>query len=65
MIIVAGGATAGLKWTNTEAFCTGCHEMRDNPYAEFKGTPYDRNRSGMRAICADCHVPQDIDFGIR
>lgn len=65
MIIVAGGATAGLKRTNTEAFCTGCHEMRDNPYAEFKGTSHDRNRSGVRAICADCHVPQDIDFGIR
>ena len=50
---------AGLAWTNTEQFCIGCHEMRDNVYAEFKGTIHDRNRSGVRAMCADCHVPRE------
>ena len=54
------GATAGLAWTNTEAFCTGCHEMRDNVYAEYKGTIHDSNRSGVRAVCADCHVPKEF-----
>ena len=55
--VVAGAA--GLAWTNTEAFCIGCHEMRDNVYAEFKGTIHDKNRSGVRAVCSDCHVPRE------
>jgi cytochrome c-type protein NapC len=58
VLLVIGGA-AGLAWTETEAFCTGCHEMRDNVYAEYKGTIHDTNRSGVRAICADCHVPRE------
>ena len=48
---VAGmlGSTAGLAWTNTETFCIGCHEMKNNVYAEYKGTIHDSNRSGVRA----------------
>jgi cytochrome c-type protein NapC len=58
VLLVIGGA-AGLAWTETEAFCTGCHEMRDNVYAEYKDTIHDRNRTGVRAICSDCHVPKE------
>jgi cytochrome c-type protein NapC len=57
-VLLAGGA-AGLAWTNTEQFCIGCHEMKDNVYAEFKGTIHDVNRSGVRAICSSCHVPHE------
>ena len=57
LLVVAGAA--GLAWTSTEAFCTGCHEMRDNVYAEYKDTIHDRNRTGVRAICTDCHVPRE------
>ena len=56
--LLAAGA-AGLAWTNTEAFCIGCHEMKDNVYAEYKGTIHDKNRTGVRAICSDCHVPRE------
>ena len=56
--VMAGGA-AGLAWTNTEGFCIGCHEMRANVYAEYKGTIHDTNRSGVRAVCSDCHVPRE------
>ena len=56
--LVIGGA-AGLAWTNTESFCISCHEMRDNVYAEFKGTIHDTNRTGVRAICSNCHVPHE------
>jgi len=57
-LLLAAGA-AGLAWTNTQEFCTGCHEMRDNVGAEFKGTIHDVNRSGVRAACSDCHVPRE------
>ena len=59
VVLVAGGA-AGLAWTNTEKFCIGCHEMRDNVYAEYQDTIHDRNRTGVRAICSDCHVPREV-----
>src|SRR4030095_596405 len=57
---VFAGTVAGLAWTNTEKFCIGCHEMRDNVYAEYKGTIHDANRSGVRATCPDCHVPHEL-----
>jgi len=58
MIVVVAGAT-GLAWTETLSFCTSCHEMRDNVFAEYKETIHDRNRTGVQVICADCHVPRD------
>jgi cytochrome c-type protein NapC len=58
-LLMVGGA-AGLAWTNQEKFCIGCHEMRENVYAEFKGTIHDTNRSGVRATCPDCHVPRQV-----
>ena|SRR5659263_528757 len=58
-LLVFAGA-AGLAWTSTEEFCTGCHEMKDNVYAEYKGTIHDQNRTGVRAICPDCHVPRAV-----
>ena len=58
-VIFWGGFNTALEITNTEKFCTGCHEMRDNVYAEFKGTIHDVNRSGVRAICSNCHVPHE------
>ena len=47
VLLVIGGA-AGLAWTSTETFCIGCHEMRDNVYAEYKDTVHDRNRTLRR-----------------
>ena len=58
-IIFWGGFNTGMEATNQLEFCIGCHEMRDNVYAEYKGTIHDRNRTGVRAICSDCHVPKD------
>lgn len=57
-LLMAGGAY-GLAWTNTEGFCISCHEMRSNPYAEYQDTIHDKNRTGVRAICSDCHVPRE------
>ncbi len=58
-IIFWGGFNTALELTNTEAFCTGCHEMRDNVFAELKPTIHYSNRSGVRATCPDCHVPHE------
>ena len=54
-----GGFNTALEATNSEAFCTGCHEMRDNVFVELKRTIHFSNRSGVRAKCSDCHVPHE------
>ncbi|ROS01563.1 periplasmic nitrate reductase subunit NapC [Sinobacterium caligoides] len=58
-IIFWGGFNTALEFTSTEKFCTGCHEMQDNVFAELKSTIHYSNRSGVRAICSDCHVPHN------
>lgn len=58
-IMFWGGFNTTLEFTNTEEFCTGCHEMRDNVYVELKRTIHFTNRSGVRAKCSDCHVPHN------
>ena len=58
-VIFWGAFNTALEITNTEKFCTSCHEMRDNVYVEYKETIHYKNRSGVRAVCSDCHVPRD------
>jgi cytochrome c-type protein NapC len=67
--LTAGGFIAGvifwgafntvLEATNSEAFCIGCHEMRNNVFEELRPTIHYTNRSGVRATCPDCHVPHE------
>ena len=58
-VVFWGGFNTALEAANTEQFCIGCHEMRDNVYAELQTTIHYTNRSGVRARCSDCHVPKD------
>ena len=58
-VIFWGGFNTAMEATNTMAFCTSCHEMRDNVYEEYKKSPHFANASGVRAICSDCHVPKE------
>jgi cytochrome c-type protein NapC len=64
-VVFAGGRST-LDQTNTLEFCTSCHEMRDNNFAEYSHTIHARNRTGVKAICSDCHVPHEfVDTLIR
>ncbi|MEI8402594.1 MAG: NapC/NirT family cytochrome c [Alcaligenaceae bacterium] len=58
-IIFWGGFNTGMEMTNSLEFCITCHEMRDTVYQEYKETIHYSNRTGVRAICSDCHVPKD------
>ena len=58
-VLFWGGFNTVVEATNTEQFCISCHEMRDNVYAEYKQTIHYSNRTGVRAVCSDCHVPKD------
>jgi len=48
-----------MKVTSTDQFCVGCHEMKDNVYPAYTESIHYSNRSGVRAACADCHVPHE------
>jgi len=54
------GFEASMRATNTEAFCTSCHEMAVNPSAQLQETSHFANPSGVHATCADCHVPKEF-----
>ncbi|MCP4274696.1 MAG: cytochrome C552 [Gammaproteobacteria bacterium] len=56
-IVFWGGFNTAMEATNTLEFCIGCHEMEDNVYEEYKPTIHYSNRTGVRAGCPDCHVP--------
>jgi len=59
-LVLWGGFTAGLAYTNTTEFCISCHEMADNVGQEWMQSPHFKNPSGVRAGCPDCHVPRAL-----
>jgi cytochrome c-type protein NapC len=56
-VIFWGGFNTAMEVTNTLDFCISCHEMEENVYREYTKTVHYTNRSGVRATCSDCHVP--------
>jgi len=58
-VIFWGGFNTFMEYTNTLPFCISCHEMESTVYPEYKKTIHYSNRTGVRVICSDCHVPKD------
>lgn len=58
-ILFWGGFHTAMEMSNTETFCISCHEMQENVYKEYQNTIHYSNRSGVRAVCSDCHVPKE------
>lgn len=56
-VIFWGGFNTAMEQTNTLEFCISCHEMEENVFQEYTKTIHYQNRSGVRATCSDCHVP--------
>lgn len=57
-IVFWGGFNTFMEYSNSYAFCTSCHEMSwvDE---EYRKSHHFNNPSGVRAVCADCHVPRE------
>ncbi len=64
-IIFWGGFNTAMEATNQMEFCISCHEMRDTVYQEYKKTIHYSNRTGVRAICSDCHVPRSFGYKMK
>lgn len=52
-----GAFETAIEQSNKLEFCISCHEMDHFVYAEYAQTSHFKNASGVRATCADCHVP--------
>ena len=48
-IMFWGGFNWALEATNTEKFCVGCHEMKENVFLEYRNTVHYSNKTGVRA----------------
>lgn len=55
VIVLAGQWT--LHKTSSTEFCLSCHTMQA-PYEEYTGSVHFQNQKGIRAECADCHIPE-------
>ena len=60
---MTGGSLVALHLTETNAFCTSCHEMQV-PLHELKGTAHESNVFGIQPGCANCHVPPTFVAGV-
>ena len=62
--LTLGGAAAVMHYTSSTEFCVSCHTM-EAPHKEYQGSVHFSNATGIRAECADCHIPTDpIDYVI-
>lgn len=59
-IVLWAGFNTAMEYTNTLEFCVSCHEMEQLVFVEYKKTVHFANRTGVRVICSDCHVPKEF-----
>ncbi|MCQ9123030.1 nitrate reductase [Rodentibacter caecimuris] len=52
------GTQTIMHKTSSPEFCVSCHSMT-HPQQEWEGSTHFANAKGIRAECADCHVPQE------
>ena len=62
-VVFTGGFVGGLKLTESNRFCTSCHEM-DAPFQEYSHSLHYSNALGVRATCGNCHIPPTFLAGI-
>lgn len=63
-MLMMGGFFGGLSYASTEKFCSAsCHEM-NQPAQELSQSSHWNNAYGVRAGCADCHVPPTFAAGL-
>ncbi|HDY7865266.1 TPA: NapC/NirT family cytochrome c [Vibrio vulnificus] len=51
----------GMRFTNSNAFCFGCHIGMDTIVEEYQESVHFNNAKGLiAATCSDCHVPREL-----
>ena len=60
--VALGVTNYTLHATSTTEFCYTCHSHEQFIKPEYEASSHFSNASGVRAECADCHLPQDDWF---
>jgi nitrate/TMAO reductase-like tetraheme cytochrome c subunit len=58
-VAFSGAFASFVQYSNTMGFCTSCHEMESTVYQEYQKSAHYMTRTGVRPVCADCHVPHN------
>ena len=61
-VLALAGTNYAIHKTSSNEFCFGCHSHEVNIRAEYEASSHFANTSGVRADCADCHLPHDNWF---
>ena len=56
-MLALGGINLAMDVTSETEFCLSCHEMRAFVFPDYAASAHYSNASGVRAECADCHLP--------
>jgi cytochrome c-type protein NapC len=61
-VVLTLGAEQMDRFTSTDAFCTSCHAMSQYIVNSetYKASAHRTTNSGVRASCADCHIPKGL-----
>lgn len=66
MLILGAMGLGSVNWvvhrTSDTAFCLSCHSHERFIKAEYEASGHFKNEVGVRAACADCHLPHDSWF---
>jgi nitrate/TMAO reductase-like tetraheme cytochrome c subunit len=66
MLLVGAAGLGTVNWvvhrTSSTEFCFGCHSHDQFIRPEYEASTHFRNQVGVRAGCADCHLPHDNWF---
>jgi trimethylamine-N-oxide reductase (cytochrome c), cytochrome c-type subunit TorC len=57
-----GGVNWAVHETSSTAFCLSCHSHQQFIKPEYEASSHFKNEVGVRAQCADCHLPHDNWF---
>lgn len=60
--LVLGASNYIMHRTSATEFCYGCHSHEAFIKPEYEASSHFINQSGVRAGCADCHLPHDNWF---
>jgi nitrate/TMAO reductase-like tetraheme cytochrome c subunit len=66
MLVIGAVGLGTVNWvvhaTSTTQFCFTCHSHQQFIRPEYEASTHFRNEAGVRAECADCHLPHDNWF---
>ncbi|MCL6268787.1 NapC/NirT family cytochrome c [Sansalvadorimonas sp. 2012CJ34-2] len=59
-ILVVPAFQFSMDVTGSNQFCSSCHLKMDTVVQEYQESIHFSNRTGIKATCSDCHIPNEF-----